>query len=118
MAKIKAQAEACLAAGQQRNALRVLAGRPGDDLDAAGADVFGVGELQMCRTAVEQLLEQPGKLLAHSVEGAAQLDLHALVEFGDDLLDVGQRCLQVCRLREQELVTSAASSSTRARHPG
>lgn len=87
-----------LAAGEECQALRPLAGRAGDDLDAAGADVLGVGQLQVRRAAVKQLLEEASKFLAHRVEGAPQLDVHALVEFGDDLLEIGQRRLEIGRL--------------------
>ncbi len=96
--------QGALPTGEEGQALRAFARRPGQDLHPCVDDVFRVREGELGRAAVEKGLEEAHELLGDGLEGAPQLHLHALVQLPDDLAQVRGRGLQVLGLGDEELV--------------
>ncbi len=72
-----------LAAGEQRQHLRLLAGRAAEDFEAAFQRIVALDKLKLRLAAGEQDLEQPFEMRLHRVEGFEQALAAFLVEVPD-----------------------------------
>ena len=93
-----------LAAGQQRQPLDLLAGRPRLDLDAGGQHVVGVGEQQPALAAGEQRRKHLLELAFHVDVGLGEHLQDAVVDVGDDVEQILAGRLDVLELGGQEVV--------------
>ena len=84
-----------LAARQHRQRLRLLARRPGDDLDAGRAEVRRVGQREPGEPAAEQLLEPRVERGLERLERRPELVGDHRVELGDQLARADDRRPQV-----------------------
>ena len=94
-----------LAAGEERDALELLAGRLGDDLDAALERVALVHEDEVGLTAREELGEHLLEVHADLLEGLREEFLGGLVDAGDRFEELGLAVDEVGVLLLEELVT-------------
>ena len=68
----RGRGQGLLAAGEQRQCLRPLARRIGDDLEPGLERILGFDELQLGRAAAEQGLEKALEMRVHRGEGGRQ----------------------------------------------
>ena len=78
-----------LAAGEEADALELLAGRLGDDLDAALERVGVVHEHEVRPSAAEKLGEHDLEVLADFFEGFGEEGLRGVVDLRDDFEEFG-----------------------------
>ena len=93
-----------LAARQQRQALHLLAGGPGLDLDAGREHVVRVGEHQVALAAREEHAEHVLELLTSLGEGRREGLLHQAIHVLHDAQQVRLRSFKILHLVHEELV--------------
>ena len=95
-AKISAmRGQRLLAARQQRQGCRLLAGRLGDDLEPAFQRVLGLDHLEPRLAAAEQRGEQALEVAVDGVEGGLQAAAALVVDLGDAGAQLGDGRLDV-----------------------
>ena len=98
----RGRSQSPLPAGEERQPLRALAWRPGDDVHAGVHQISGVGQLQPRCAAVEEGRERLGEPGRHRIERFPESGLHQFIQFGQHLAQSGRGGLQVGRLLGEE----------------